>query len=402
MFDETNAVKKDHTIRRETRFPSSANEWILSGPHFFVGVPFYKTPRAECTQNSHYDILDLTTLPDDYLPRTNYVPDCSPEEYAKRTPVVPWADEQGERKRVTEFYRISFRAMIGPSAERTLIGSIVPPETAHINGVQSVSFRSTMMMVDVAGLVISLVADFYLKSTGNSNLHGLWKNLPDLSVDSVPSVVTALRIRALSLNSLTTQYADLWSSCWQDDFRQQSWAKSDPRLSNNFFSNLTPNWNRNCALRSDYARRQTLVEIDVLAAIALGLTLEELLTIYRVQFPVMRQYEADTWYDQKGRIVFTNSKGLTGVGLPRKANKKDPSYGIHTEGRDEENIPLGWEDVRHLQSGVVTKTYMDDTQPGGPVERTVEYHAPFDRCDREEDYRTVWGVFDKNMVVERH
>jgi len=140
----------------------------------------------------------------------------------------------------------------------------------------------------------------------------------------------------------------------------------------------------------------------VLAAMALGLTLDELLTIYRVQFPVMRQYEADTWYDQKGRIVFTNSKGLTGVGLPRKANKKDPSYGIHTEGRDEENVPLGWEDIRHLPSGIVTKTYIDDTQPGEPVERTVEYHAPFDRCDREEDYRTVWGVFDKNMVVERH
>jgi hypothetical protein len=53
----------------------------------------------------------------------------------------------------------------------------------------------------------------------------------------------------------------------------------------------------------------------VLVAQALGLSLEELITIYRVQFPVMQQYERDTWYDRNARIVFTASKGLTGVTL---------------------------------------------------------------------------------------
>ena len=165
----------------------------------------------------------------------------------------------------------------------------------------------------------------------------------------------------------------------------------DTRLSKEFFSNLSSNWNRNCALRTDYARRQALVEIDVLVAKALGLTLEELITIYRVQFPVMRQYESDTWYDQKGRIIFTNSKGLTGVGLHRKARKNDEAtYGIHSPERDEDNIKIGWEDVKDMKEGTVTKTYMDDTLPGGPREKTVTYYAPFDRCDREEDYRIVW------------
>jgi hypothetical protein len=109
----------------------------------------------------------------------------------------------------------------------------------------------------------------------------------------------------------------------------------------------------------------------------------------------MRQYEADTWYDQKGRIVFTNSKGLVGVGLPRKANKKDLSYSIQVDDRNEQNIPLGWEDIKDLQSGVITKTYIDDTQSSGPVERTVQYDAPFDCCDREDDYRVAWEYFRK-------
>jgi hypothetical protein len=113
----------------------------------------------------------------------------------------------------------------------------------------------------------------------------------------------------------------------------------------------------------------------------------------------MRQNEADTWYDQTGRVVFTPSKGLVGVGLPRRARTSDLRsgirYGIKTVDGTESDIVLGWEDIKDLSEGIVTKTFMDDTLPGGPFERTIEYHAPFIKPDREKDYAQAWAFFDQ-------
>ncbi len=82
MFDETYS-QRDGLIKRDTKFPEKVEEWILSGPHFYVGVPLYKTPRRICSLNSHYDVIDLTEIPEDYLPRTNFKPACEYHEYGK-------------------------------------------------------------------------------------------------------------------------------------------------------------------------------------------------------------------------------------------------------------------------------------------------------------------------------
>jgi len=143
-----------------------------------------------------------------------------------------------------------------------------------------------------------------------------------------------------------------------------------------------------------------LVEIDVMVAMALGLTLEELQLIYRVQFPVMQGYERDTWYDMGGRILFTNSKGLVGVGLPRKASRGSPDVTLRFPDGSARTSKLGWEDLRHLQDTgrlphgtTVNVLVEDDTQPGGVRQRLRTWTAPFATAHREEDYRIAWAFF---------
>lgn len=52
--------------------------------------------------------------------------------------------------------------------------------------------------------------------------------------------------------------------------------------------------------------------------------------------------------------------------------------------------------MKNASAGYVfTRTITDDTMPGGPVERTIEYVAPFDRCNSEKDYETAWKFFEE-------
>lgn len=414
MFDETYA-QQDGTISRrpitDPGFAATPYDWVLSGPHFFVANPHMKTPRAVCTEKGHYDSIDLETLPDDYLPRTNYRPMPDRAEYLRRTPRVSWLEPGATQgKAVTEFFRYVHRRRIGSASERTLASTLAPPSSSHVNTVLSLIFKNTNQLIDLLGFTHSVVVDFFVKSTGLPDLYETTlSRLPFITVD-------AIRARALALNCLTTHYAPLWEEVYDLDFADQRWSQpGNPRLPHDFWPALTSTWTRDCALRSDYARRMALVEIDVLVAQALGLTLDELLLIYRVQFPVMQGYERDTWYDATGRIVFTNSKGLVGVGLPRKGSRTTPRTRITTPDGKVREGNFGWDDLWTYASQeagdseetqkrcgtpkvpdgtTITQWLMDDTLPGGPREVQRTYTAPFARASREDDYRVAWAFFE--------
>ena len=386
-FHETGAVDNG-IIRRQTCIPNfNKYEMIYNGPSFYVGNPLYKTPRKTCTLNSDYDNIDLTSQ-NEITQRTNYVPCVTIEDFKEQVRGFRIGqDEDGNElyDSFLDYYKVTLRCMLSQAGERTLICAVLPRKTAHIHAVISTAFRSGYDCVDMAALFSSLPLDFFTKTIG---IGQIGKDMLSKYPLGIPQKYqSAMYSRTLLLNCLTTHYSDLWSDCWRDTYAAETWSKTDDRLKP--FSSLTPDWQWSTPLRNYFERRQALVEIDVLAAMALGLSLQDLEMIYTIQFPVLQQNENDTWYDARGNIVFTCSKGLTGVGLDRKKNTK---IGI-----------LGWEDIRGEQldpntyAGTApTHTHTIDPQKselyGG---QQVTYYAPYTRCNRIDDYRTAWAHFEK-------
>lgn len=366
-WHETNDVNAGN-IKRETRYPDiDLFEMIYSGPHLFVGNPMYKTPKAICVEKADYDIVDFSKIDENYLPRTNYIPLNVTAGYAST--IKGFQKANGSYDNWLDYYKVAFRKMLSQAGERTLSGAIIPPKTAHVNGLISISFKYNLELVEFAGLTTSLTFDFYIKTLGTSNLtDGRMSGLP-LGISNL--FKPALFVRTLLLNCLNKYYAPLWEGSWQDAFTEEHWSVNDERLKP--FSSLTKEWSWQTPLRNYYERRMALVEIDVITAMALGLTLEELILMYNIQFPVLQQNEDDTWYDTRGNIVFTCSKGLVGVGLDRPE----------------------WEQIRDMKMGetyehTITKSelYFGDK---------VTYHAPFQKCDRVEDYKRAWQFFEEKF-----
>jgi hypothetical protein len=237
----------------------------------------------------------------------------------------------------------------------------------------------------MAALVASVVMDFYVKTVAAQNLR--YSRLATFPLGVAPKYQSALYARTLLLNCLTMHYTDLWRDCWRAEYAAEQWSIADDRLKP--FNGLSETWEWSTPLRNYFERRQALVEIDVISAMALGLSLEDLEMIYTIQFPVLQQNENDTWYDQKGNIVFTCSKGLIGVGCDR------PEWNsIHGELSEDGLTYQGTESTYvHTIDPAKSELY------GG---QEVTYYAPYTKCDRIADYRRAWAHFEKVFNLNGH
>lgn len=393
MWHETNA-RNDGIIaefpNQGTRAPLSLTDCILNGPHLNVGNPFFKTPNQPCRHNLDWLVIDLESMPDDFVPRCKYVRSCDLAHYNAEQIRCGW-----DKAPFDQHWRLFYREFVGTDSERTLTGAIYPPGVAHVLSIHSLTFEDQATLLQVASAFLALPMDAYIRFMGKAHLQpSVIESLPIVPFGSRQHVAF---VRCLALMCLTRAYQPLWESSFEDDFRTDAWTQKHAGLEEGFFSRLSPAWSRSVGLRSDLMRRQALLELDVLAAQAMGLSLDDLLTLYRLRFRVMRSYEADTWYDQKGRIVFTTNTGLPGVGLPRKKSAKDAAAGItyRRNGYAVDAGGLGFEDVKEMTAGQwVEKCCPDSSMTEEPILRTIRYEAPFFQMNREADYREAWTVFE--------
>ncbi|MQY18078.1 DNA methyltransferase [Nocardia macrotermitis] len=279
--------------------PDRWNDVILQGPHLTVATPLFQQANPTMQSHKDYSSVDLEKICEDFIPRTNYQIARPLSDYTAAYP--HWNDEPS-----SDFFRLAWREMCDVATVRTLQSALLPPGPAHVHAVHSLTLRNNnLALVELAGISHSIIADFMIKVIGNAHIKpSTWLQLPFPQNHPLkPNLI----LRTLRLNSLVQAYAPLWSELYTPPWQQDSWVPDIEATYPNRpeLGAIEPTWTWHTPLRKAADRRQALIEIDAIVAVMLSITADELLTIYRTQFPVLQKYEREALYDANGRQLPT-------------------------------------------------------------------------------------------------
>ncbi|MCK9249473.1 MAG: hypothetical protein M0P31_10935 [Solirubrobacteraceae bacterium] len=294
----------DESIDRKKGFfdvewgrPASWDDVILQGPHLFVGNPFYKSPNPAMQHHLDWSPVDLETLEPDAIPVTSYKPRGDRAKYDKS--YTQWSGGSAR-----DFYRVAWRRMAANTGERTLIPALIPDRTAHINAVYVAGSSDARMVAAVSGVMASLISDFLVRVVPMGDI--LPSAVGRLAKPRLGAAVEgALARRALRLGCMSDAYARLWREAGPfEDTMGDAWTGGLDYPGRTPLAQVGSAWSSQTPLRRASDRRQALLEIDALVALALGVSIDDLCTIYRTQFPVLYGYDRHRdHYDANGRLV---------------------------------------------------------------------------------------------------
>jgi hypothetical protein len=375
---------------------------ILKGPQIGVANPMFKQPSQG---GGEVRGLDPMALADDAVPESEYRcvaahdvflgeqdrwPDweryeallASKEEWAQaRLRIAERREvetEEVEDKQVEKFllakasypyseeYRLAWRRQIAPDTERALYAALIPRGVSHIHMVHSARVTGERLTALNAGFWASLPLDYLLRTSGRSDLQVAGARIMPAPQEDHP-LAPALLLRTLRLNALTTAYADLWAELYDPEWPgYEPWAIKWPNLKTELHD-VTPTWQRDTPLRTEYARRAALVEIDALVAVWLGIDADTLIAMYRARFPIMQDFDRVTWFDA----------------TERKLAGDRYTYGFN-QTKDH------WTRFQEYREAYDKGPNTDAPVPDG-------YTAPFYKADREREMREAHAYFKQRL-----
>ena len=335
--------------------PSSWDDVILQGPHLYVATPMYKSVNPSMKNKLDWSTTDLEKLPADAIPITAYKPIGSRARYD--------ADyTQWELGPARQYYRVAWRAMGVSTNERTLFPAIIPPGAAHPNGVFSIGLpQSNLESLGVlSGFLGSLLADYIVRVVPKSGIY--LPTIKQLPVKMDHPLQQELVLRCLRLNCVTDAYSNLWQDVYRDVYTADRWTGGLARANRPDLGAIASKWTAMTPLRIAEDRRQALVEIDALVALMMGVTADQLCTVYRAQFAVLYGYDRKVnAYDENGRLV------------PNE---------VLTVWRKKGDQITGAERTATNQAG-----------------HTYIYELPFRLLDREADMRIAYAEFERRLAA---
>jgi hypothetical protein len=289
-FHEQTAPRQG-LIQERTDVPASWDEVILQGPHFGICNPFAKQPRPSGRNNRDYEEWDLETLPESVIPRTNWQR-VSPRGLFDKE-IAKW-----DGVRNTERYRVIVRRQVPLDTVRSVFAALLPPKPMAVSVCYLGGLSDDSATVAFAGLLGSLLVDFFVRTTGSGDLHdNIIARFPVAPTDH--PLTEALVHRTLRLNCLTREFARLWESLVSSHWTGDEFTAPDTAT----ISLASPpvKWTIDVPARRDLDRWLLLCELDALSALILGVAPTELEAVYRSQFPVLQGYEHQMLFDANGR-----------------------------------------------------------------------------------------------------
>ncbi|MFD7589817.1 hypothetical protein ACFV84_30780 [Kitasatospora sp. NPDC059811] len=401
---------------REDYHAASWDDVILKGVQIDVANPMYKQPSQGKGERRG---LDPMTIADGEVPESEYRRVATPRVFLtaqdnwtdRRVYEALLASDEGWDKARTQiagmrkipegqveereikallrdeagmpcsaWYRVAWRERVTFDTERALYATLIPPGASHIHAVRSGHIASPHLTVLTAGFMAALPVDYLLRTAGVGHLDVTQaRRLP--APQSGHPLAPALLLRTLRLNALTTAYADLWSELYDPSWPgYERWAITWPGMSTELHT-VTPTWQRDTPLRTEYARRAALVEIDALVAVWLGIDADTLIVMYRARFPVLQGYDDVTWFDAYERKI---------------AARRD-TYGFDQT----KDHWTAFEAYREAVGEPSEDGVLPDPSTGSPPPPAAElpdgYAAPFYKADREAEMRRAHAHFAERL-----